>query len=178
MADKFSSINLVKGKNKSFFDKLIKWAFTVGRLIIILTEGLALTTFLYRFSLDRDLVDLHDKITQKQAIVKMLKNNEYKYRNLQERLAVARTLSNSSQNIPSFFKGILGKKPNGLEINNFIFSKDYAKFEASARSVKPISVFLNEIKKHTDVKTVSLDRIENRTSTSTITVNITVYLKK
>ena len=74
MASIKPSINLFKDKNKNFFDLFIKWALSIGRVVVIATEAIALSAFLYRFSLDQQLIDLNDKIVQKQALVKLLKN--------------------------------------------------------------------------------------------------------
>ena len=92
MQKKPISINLLK-QQTSLVDRFIDWALTIGRLLVILTEIVALSAFIYRFSLDRQLIDLHSKITQEQAIANYLNNNEKKYRNLQDRLAIATNYS-------------------------------------------------------------------------------------
>ena len=47
-----ASINLVKKNEKSSVDKFINWTLSIGRLIVIITEIIAISAFLYRFSLD------------------------------------------------------------------------------------------------------------------------------
>ena len=76
-----ASINLLKGR-VNLLDEIVKWSLTIGRLLIITVELVAFTAFIVRFSLDRTLIDLHDKIRQEQAIVASLKDTEAKYRNL------------------------------------------------------------------------------------------------
>ncbi|MDE2025485.1 MAG: hypothetical protein KGJ07_03255, partial [Patescibacteria group bacterium] len=78
-----TTINLVRGRRPRVLDQFVGWALTIGRVVVILTELIALGAFLYRFGLDRQLVDLHDKIAQEQSIVDLLKQNENSYRNLQ-----------------------------------------------------------------------------------------------
>src|SRR3989344_9329514 len=82
-----SSINLYKGKSRNFIDRFILWTLSAGRLIIILTEILALSAFLYRFSLDRNLIDLNDKIKNEEIILNYLKKNEENFRSIQDRLS-------------------------------------------------------------------------------------------
>ena len=58
------SINLVKSRKPHFLDRFITWALNAGRLLVIITETVALSAFLFRFGLDREIVDLNDKIKQ------------------------------------------------------------------------------------------------------------------
>lgn len=178
MEKKSISINLIKGQNKGFWDKFIKWALGFGRLIVIVTELIALGTFLYRFSLDRELIDLHDKISQKQAIVKLLKNDEDKYRNLQNRLKIASKLSATGLRINELFNDIVSFAPEGFVFTNIVLSEDYVKIEAKIQSVTSLATFVKTLKNHPKINSVSLDKIENKMSSATIAVGITATLKK
>ncbi|MBI1982296.1 MAG: hypothetical protein HYY87_03730 [Candidatus Levybacteria bacterium] len=172
------AINLVKGQDKGFLDKFINWALTVGRLVVILTELVALLAFLYRFSLDRQLIDLHDQISQKQAVVKLLKQNEDAYRSIQERLFLTSTLIKSGQETTQIFSDILNFAPPDFTFNNILLSQDTVRIDASAQSVSSLTGFIRDIKSYKKTSSVSLDKIENKTVGSAIAVSITVRLKK
>lgn len=172
------SINLVKGQDKGFFDKFINWALTVGRLVVILTELVALLAFLYRFSLDRRLIDLHDQISQKQSIVKLLKQKEDTYRNIQGRLALAATLSKTGQEKNQIFSDILSLAPPDFIFNKIIVSQDIVRIDASVKSVSSLANFIKDIKNYKETGAVSLDKIENKTADTAIAVSIAVRLKK
>lgn len=172
------SINLVKGQDKGFFDKFINWALTVGRLVVILTELVALLAFLYRFSLDRRLIDLHDQISQKQSIVKILKQKEDTYRNIQGRLALAATLTKTGQEKTQIFSDILSLAPPDFIFNNIVLSQDAVRIDASAKSVSSLASFIRDIKNYKQTSSVSLDKIENKTAGTAIAVSIAVRLKK
>lgn len=178
MANNTVSINLAPGKNKSFLDKFIKWALTIGRLVVIITEAVALGTFLYRFSLDRQLIDLHDNIANKQTIIKLLKPSEDKYRNLQARLAASKKLSSAGSQTADLFQNVLKIAPQDLIFSSIVLSEDYMKIEAKIQSVASLSDFVNTLKKNPKISSVSLDQIENKTSSAIITVSITVMIKK
>jgi len=49
--------------------RVLKWASTVGRFLIICTELVVILSFAARFKLDRELTDLNEQIIQKSAIV-------------------------------------------------------------------------------------------------------------
>lgn len=176
MRNKAISINLI-GRKKTFVDKFINWSLTIGRLIIIITELIALGTFLYRFDLDRKLIDLSDEITKKQAIVRYLKANEDKYRNLQGRLSIASKFIDNSTNHIKIFNDIITMAPNDLTFKTISSTGDGIKIDSSLRSVSSLAKYIQSIKDYPQVQSVSLDKIENKTSNSTINVSLSITLK-
>jgi len=170
------SINLLK-KQTSLADRFISWALTVGRLLVILTEIVALSAFIYRFSLDRQLIDLHSKIIQEQAIVNYLKDNEKTYRNLQDRLATATNYSTLGTNRFKVFSDIVSFTPKGVSFNNLSLYENRVKIDANADSASSLSTFVNSIKNYPAIDTVSIDKIGNKSSSAVITISITATLK-
>lgn len=177
MAINAPSINLLEDKNKGFLDKAINWSLTVGRIVVILTELIALSAFLYRFSLDRQLIDLHDEIARKQAIIKFYKINEEKYRNFQQRLALASKLTTAQNQMTKVFVDITSLSPNGISVDNLIVTKDAIKIDARASSVQALSTFITSLKRYPNITSVSLDKLENKTSNAIISVNISAKVK-
>lgn len=178
MKNKSPSVNLYKGRGKSFFDRFLIWALNLGRLVVIITEITALSAFLYRFTLDRQLIDLHDKIKQKQAIVKMLKSSEDKYRNLQERLGTASSLENKGKETAGIFNNIFVLAPNDLTFSNLTVSEEYIRLDANVLSVPSLTNFVKALRNYSKVNSVSLDKIENRTSSAIIVFSLRATLKK
>jgi hypothetical protein len=170
------SINLLK-KQTSLIDRFANWALTVGRLLVILTEIVALSAFIYRFSLDRQLIDLHSKINQEQAIVNYLKDNEKTYRNLQDRLAAATNYSALGENRFKVFSDIVSFAPRGMSFNNLSLYEDRVRIDANVDSVLSLSTFVNSLKNYSAIDSVSIDKIENKPSSAVITINITAKLK-
>lgn len=64
--------------------KVLRWAVSVGRYIIMLTELIVIGSFLTRFTLDRQLNDLNALILQKQAIVESYGDLEQRVRAIQK----------------------------------------------------------------------------------------------
>lgn len=172
------AINLIKKEKKPFLDTFLHWALTIGRLVVMLTEIIALSTFLYRFSLDRQLIDLHDKIKQKQTIVDLLKDNEYKYRNLQNRIALASELDNTGIKPSSIFIDILNLAPVGFNINTITVSENGLRIDANSQSLPTLTLFINNLYSYPKTDIVNLDKIENRISNATLGVNISAKFKK
>lgn len=171
------SINLVK-KKIDYVDEFIKWALSIGRLVVILTEAVALITFIYRFSLDRQLIDLHSKILQEQAIVESLSDQEAAFRNLQDRVALASEVSSQSQKRVKVFSDIQNNIPSSAAFNNLSVFERGVRVNITFRSVDDVSSFVDFLKNYEGVDSVSIDKIENKSASASILVGITVLFQE
>ena len=178
MAKSSASINLLRNEQKETVEHIIDWAVTIGRVLVIVVELAALTAFLYRFVLDNQLQDLQTKIKQKQAIVAYQKDSEDTYRNLQERLAVASSYGNVGRDDLKIIKDILSFAPDGMAFTTVAFSPGRMQIEANVESIIPLSNFINKLRAYSLIDTISLDKIENKTSSSIITVGISTTFKQ
>lgn len=176
MPENLPSINLVKNKQTPLFDRFINWALTVGRLIVIITEVVAVAAFVYRFSLDERLIDLNDAIKQKQNIVSALKNDENKFRNLQDRIALASSFSEKSSKTNEIIVGIVNLIPEGVRINDLTLNKDRVNISVNIGSVSSLKEFVDPLKNHPKIKSISIDNIENKPSVG-LSVDVTAMLK-
>lgn len=93
------SINLLgeEAANLTPQGRIISWALTYGRYIMIGTEIVVLLAFISRFSLDRKLTDLKEEISQKQAILEANKNTEQDIRNTQNHLGLIKTVAHNQK---------------------------------------------------------------------------------
>jgi hypothetical protein len=176
MSNNLPSINLVKNKQVPILDKFLNWVLTVGRLIVIITEIVAVSAFIYRFSLDERLSDIHSAIKQKQNIVSVLKNDEAKYRNLQERIAVAASFLTKNGTPNKTVSDIVGLIPSSIKISNLVINKKQVSLTITVSSISTLSNFVDSLKNYSDMKSISIDSIENRPSVG-LSVDITAILK-
>lgn len=173
MENKPPLINLLKEKREKFLDKFITWMLTFGRLVVILTETIALLSFLYRFSLDRKLVDLHERIAQKEAIIRLQQANEEKYRDIQDRLTIVSEFAKYGPTTNKILTDVINLSPDDFTFNNLVLSNNNLQIDGRARSVATIKKLLNGLKSYPLTSSVSLNRIENKTASATILVSIT-----
>jgi len=178
MAKNSASINLLRNDKKETFEHIINWAVTIGRILIVVVELAALTAFLYRFTLDNQLQDLHSKIKQEQTIIAFQKKNEDTYRNLQDRLSIISSFAKNGDKNLKTFEDILSFTPGGMTFTTVAFSPYGMQMEANVESVASLSTFIAKLRAYPSIETVSLDKIENRTSNAIITVGISTTFKQ
>lgn len=172
------SVNLLRGQEKGFLEKFVTWALGVGRVILMATEIIALGAFLYRFSLDRQIIDLNEKIKQEQRVVSLLKPQEDQYRGLQARIASIQALEAIKYTPDTLFVDIVQRATGKLSFNTITITGGIIKIDANAQSFPALNQFITELKNYDPIKTVSLDSIENKTSQAVISVSITAVLKE
>jgi hypothetical protein len=171
-----SSINLAQNKQITPFDKYMNWTITIGHLIVILAEIITVIAFIYRFSLDAKLVNLHSAIKQKQNIVLGFKNDEIKYRNLQDRIAWAATFSEKGIKSNQTIKDILGLIPSQVKINDLTLNNNQVNIAADVESISSLSDLIDSLKKYNGIKSISIDNVENKPSIG-LSVDITTIIK-
>lgn len=178
MAKKSASVNLIKTDKNETINQVVNWALTIGRVLIVFVEIVALSAFLYRFILDNQLRDIHTKIKQEQAILESQKVNEQTYKNLQDRLNVISSVSDKGAQNVKIFKDIITFAPLGMSFSNISLIENAIRIEANVSSIYPLSLFVNSLKTYKDVESVSIDKIENKTANAVINVSISVGLKQ
>lgn len=99
--------------------RLVSWATTYGRYIMITTEIVVLLAFISRFSLDRKNTDLTEELTQKQAIIQANLEFEREIKSLQARLATTRKLMSDQHTLPQLINIIETLLPADVYLESF-----------------------------------------------------------
>ncbi len=178
MAKTDLSINLLDNKGKKFVDQFLDWAIAIGRLLIIITETVALAAFLYRFSIDRQLVDLNDEIKKSETIVAYFKSGEDSYRHTQTKLAISKKQLTGGRENADFFQTMMQLSENyEVSYTNLSISDNIMQLAVQASSAKTLANFLDGLKNQKRVNSISIDKVENRPSTGIIIITVSVPLK-
>ncbi|MEA3355454.1 MAG: PilN domain-containing protein [Patescibacteria group bacterium] len=108
MAAQKKQINLLP-KDKwevGIVGKLLKWALNIGRYVVVFTELIVISAFLFRFSLDRKLTDLRKEMKQKQEVVVFYEDFESSFRKIQKQLENIKETNASSVDVESILLNI------------------------------------------------------------------------
>jgi hypothetical protein len=178
MAEKVPTINLLPQSGDNFITQFFNWALTIGRLLIILTEMVALGTFIYRFSLDMQIVDLHDKIKAESFIVANFHDAETNFRDIQDRLVTIKRYSSVGGIATGILGDILKMGQGNVTFKDISITTQNVKIEAAAPTSATLATFVDTLKSHPNIASVSIDKVENNTTSAQIIVNITATLKK
>lgn len=176
MGNKQNSINLLKPEEKSFFERFLSWTLTVGRVLVIITEAVALLAFLYRFGLDMQIVDLKDDIEPLQRYIDSKKDKEEKFRDLHDRLQLVKKYDSSASNTNNLFQKIINQARGKLVFNSIAITGEGLLIDATANSTSAMTAFVNSLKTNPDIKGISIDSVKNKPSLAQIDIIMKIAL--
>ncbi|HSX09243.1 MAG TPA: PilN domain-containing protein [Candidatus Saccharimonadales bacterium] len=178
MAEKTTSINLLPQNSDGLMTQFFNWALSIGRLLIILVEILALSTFIYRFSLDMQLVNLHDKIKSESFILDNFQSAETTFVDLQTRLSTIQQYSELGTRTANVFNDITTLGKNKVTFKDLVVNTQSVTIEAQAPSASSLTEFVNKLKQDPLITSVSVDKVETSPSNAQITVVLIAKLKQ
>jgi hypothetical protein len=167
------SINLAKRMQKGLGDRFLTWAFTVGRAILMIVYAIALGAFAYRFVLDREVIDLGDKIKQEQTIVSLSEESEKEFRSLQDKLAFIKETNEVATNEVALMDSLIRLATGRILFTSLSITPLGIQMEGSARSIGSLNTFVEDLRKEPQIGSVSLGTIESRVDQGLIIFDLT-----
>ena len=158
MPAKEISINLLGSQDLEHtpWGRIITWATTYGRYIMISTEIIVLLAFISRFSLDRKLTDLTEEINQKQEIIEANLEFEQQIKSSQANIASIKKLI-ANQEIPvSIVSSMETLIPLGVYLTSMDLNNGRLAVSANAGSTQAFSQFLSNLQTSKLIRNISL----------------------
>jgi hypothetical protein len=171
------SINLLSSKGKNTTDVFLFWALYVGRLLIIITEAVALFVFLSRFSIDRKLIDHSDNIKKQQALVEFFKDGEEKYRATQLKLSISKSSASSSSASIQLFDELMQQANTQINFNALSVTSSSMTVTATSSVADVLANFVTQLKNHPRVVSLNVDKVESKPKNAVISITLTAQLK-
>lgn len=164
MPAKQISVNLLGSQDLEHtpWGRIVAWATTYGRYIMITTEIIVLLAFISRFSLDRKLTDLTEEVTQKQAIIEANADFEKQIKSTQANIATIKKLMVNQSTPVNIITAMETLIPADVYLTSFELHPTKLSVAASANSTQGFSQFLSNLQTSPHIRNVSLGDI-NRT---------------
>ena len=170
-------INLSSRQKESVTGTLLTWAVNVGRVIIVGTELIALGALLYRFTIDRKIIDLHDKIRIEERFVKSQTKKEEQYRSLHARLENIKQTESETQSKITIMNSILKTLASGsFSTTNFVINQNTIALSGGAFSVFPVNSLIDTLKNDSNISSISLDELTS--SDNGVQFKLSIELKQ
>ncbi len=155
------NINLVP--KDPFFEtplgKVLQWALSVGRYIVIFTELIVIISFVTRFSLDRQVTDLNESIYQKQTVINSYGDLEENVKEVQQKIEQYKQISQQT-NIAEVFPKLSAITPTSIRLDELTIKTDTVSLAGTAYSNESLSLLINNLQLSSDFFNVSVDKIE------------------
>lgn len=155
--------------------RIIGWALTYGRYIMIGTEIVVLLAFISRFSLDRKLTDLKEEIAQKQAILEANKDLERDIRSLQDKLVKLKQTTNNQKLPLDTLVTLQSLLPSDVYVETLDVTTDRLSVNATAGTTHGFSQFLTNLQAAKQFSRIDIGDIKKSLLTG-IEFKFTAYL--
>lgn len=165
MKRKSVSININLLPKDPFFDsvfgRILRWALSVGRYLVVFTELVVIVSFATRFNLDRQRTDLNEAINQKQMIIKSYGDLENKFRVLQTKITDFDQVDQEG-NLIDVFPKLAAVMPSDIRLTELTVKSDAVTLSGSALSQRSLNVFLNNLQVSRLFFEITVDSIKSQ----------------
>lgn len=172
---KIQSINLLPQDDfqTSIFGRVLKWALSSFRIMVIVTELIVMSAFLSRFWLDAKNSDLNETLDVNKAQVLAYNDVENEFRLYQQKLSLVKTLYANNKNA-KLVSDIIQIMPQDLILSSFQKNEGDIQIKALALSERSIAQFLVNLESIKSLSEISLTQVASSVDNSfatTFTIN-------
>jgi len=156
------SINLVP-KDPFFaspIGKILQWALSVGRYIVIFTELIVIISFITRFSLDRQITDLNEKIYQKKTVIGSYGDLEANVRETQQKSQQYIQIADQT-NLSEVFPQLTEIVPQGIQLDKLSVEKEGINFTGTALSENSFNLLISNMQVSPNFSGISVNTISS-----------------
>lgn len=170
-AKKQAKINLLPQKEfeTSTLGRILRWALSSFRIIVIVTEMFVMGAFLSRFWLDAQNSDLNELLDQKKAVIAASAEVEKEFKSNQKRLTIFSKLTSQAPSAETV-QTIASYLPPEVSLTSFSLNEKVVQISGVSTSEMGIAQFITNLESSKKFKEVSLSQVgsdkENQTKIS------------
>ena len=140
--------------------KVLQWALSVGRYIVIFTELIVILSFLTRFNLDRQVTDLNEAIFQKKTIIESYGSLESDVRLTQQKIDHYLEIEQQS-NLVEVFPLLTQVTPQEIRLENLNIKPGSISLSGQALTQESLNLFANNLQLSPAFTNISINKIES-----------------
>lgn len=165
--------------SSSTIGRVLTWALSTFRIIVILTEVIVMMAFLSRFWLDAKANDLNDTIRQKQAIITASADFENKFRDIQKRVQAYEAITSATSTNSKYLDTVASFVPVDINLTSFQFAEDSIQVRGGSGSEIGIAQLMANLQSNPDFTNVTLTSIgSDMQNSSLLTFGLKIDLTK
>lgn len=146
---------------KSTLGKLLKWALSTGRYVVVFTELIVILALLSRFKLDRDLTDLKEQTAQYQAMIDASGEFENQFRFLQERVNQVNILEQKRNTLNLVLFELSEITPINVSLDILSVTPAKVNLQAQALETSGIETLIANLEKHPRFNQIRLSELNS-----------------
>lgn len=178
--DKKHQINLLPQEEfeGTTVGRILKWAMSTFRIIVILTEMVVMAAFLSRFWLDARNADLNDAIKQKVAVISASSEVEKEFRDTQKRLKIFSNLSSREGVVSNAIAEITSHLPPDVFLISYSYNQGSIQIKGISPSEISIAQFIVNLENSEMINKVNLTNVDTSQEETALAFTLRVELGK
>lgn len=170
-------INLLTGKENNLVDKVIYFFLHYLRYILVITLLIAMGVFFYKISIDQDIVEISEAITQKEEIIKVSKPLIDKGYYINSKLEEIQSVIKKQNNLSQILDYLLSRFPEGLSLTDFDTDGNSIKFTGKTQSPELLQTFYRRLLVEKKFQNIQLSNIDKKLGAVYFTFSLKNYIK-
>lgn len=138
--------------------KLLQWALSVGRYLVIFTEVVVIISFASRFTLDRRITDLNGSILQKEIIIGSYGDLEQNMRDAQKKIESYIQVE-QQENVTTIFPILTEVTPNEVVYEQLEMRPGRISITGVANSNLGIGILINNLESSGRFSDITVERL-------------------
>jgi len=141
--------------------KLLKWTLNVGRYVVVFTELIVISAFLFRFGLDRKLTDLNEEMEQKKFIVNSYGDLEERFKRVQFQLKSIKEIKDEALEANEVLEAISQLTPTDTRYSAINVSEKEVLLEGQTLSEVGLATLLAKSQENEMFTDVALENVSS-----------------
>lgn len=153
-------INLLSRKKESLIDKLIYFALSYLRYILIITQIIVIVVFFYKFKVDQEIVDFQESVEQKKEIIEVTQPLFVEAKTTDFQIKEVRRIIERQNNFLSVIDYLSTTFPEKLYLTKLTITNDSMKLEGYGDNGLLVQGFYQRLKSDKRFATVTLKSLK------------------
>lgn len=172
-------INLITSKRgEQPADRLVYFALHYLRYILVLTQIVVISVFLYKFRVDQKIVDLQEEASQKQEIINVSRPLIKEAKAADFAINQAKILLGEQMDFSSMLKYLFDNFPKDLTISKLDYTSGSVNFSGTTQNVNVLKSYYLLLKKEGRFANVTLRNITKTPEGVGFTFDLADYSQK
>lgn len=164
MSKKPAAININLVPKDPFFDstvgRILQWALSAGRYIVIFTELIVIVSFAARFTLDREITNLNSDIYKHQQVIESQAAFEQEFISIQDRLADLKLIEQET-NMIEVFENLSRVTPQDINLEQLLVTPTKVTITGRTLSQNSFNLLVNNLQLSGDFYNINIGRVES-----------------
>lgn len=153
----------------SIVGRILKWALSSFRVMVIVTELVVMSAFLSRFWLDARNSDLNEELEIGQAQVLAYEDVEKEFRSIQKKLSIIKLLYNYPKST-KIFEDVASTLPPDIVLNSITINQESLLIKATSFLESSIAQFITNLEANKKFSDITLSQISTDRENSDIII--------